>query len=195
MVAARAQPRAGGAAGRVSAIQTAFSYYLDDPANIRNQPGIGGGGLMDIGCYAIATARYIWGSEPQRVAAAIERDPALGTDRLASAVVQFPEGHLTFVCATQLVPHQRVTVMGSRARIEVLIPFNAPPDVPCQILIDEGRVLGGFDAMVESFAPTDQYTRQGDAVSRAILGEAPLEFPLGGRDREHAGDRRDFPRG
>lgn len=167
-----------GRLGRVSAIQTAFSYYLDDPTNIRNMPDIGGGGLMDIGCYAIATARYIWGSEPTRVAALIERDPTMGTDRLTSALLHFPEGHLTFTCSTQLVPHQRVTVLGTKARIEVLIPFNAPPDEPVQILIDEGRALGGVQAVVESFGPADQYTLQGDAVSRAILDGTPLEFPL-----------------
>lgn len=167
-----------GRLGHVSAIQTAFSYFLDDPANIRNMPEIGGGGLMDIGCYAIATARYLWGSEPKRAAALIERDPALGTDRLTSALLEFPEGHLTFTCSTQLVPHQRVTVMGTRARVEVLIPFNAPPDAPVRILIDEGQALGGAQALAESFGPVDQYTLQGDAVSRAILGEAPLEFPL-----------------
>ncbi|MCB8875156.1 Gfo/Idh/MocA family protein [Acidisoma silvae] len=167
-----------GRLGRVSAIQTAFSYFLDDPQNIRNMPEIGGGGLMDIGCYAIATARYIWGSEPQRAAALIERDPTMGTDRLTSALVQFPEGHLTFTCSTQLVPHQRVTVIGTKARVEVLIPFNPPTDVPVQILLDDGRALGGAQALVEEFGPADQYTLQGDAVSRAILGDGKLEFPL-----------------
>ena len=167
-----------GRLGRVSAIQTAFSYFLDDPQNIRNLPEIGGGGLMDIGCYAIATARYLWGSEPTRVASMIELDPAMGTDRLTSALVQFPEGHLTFTCSTQMVLHQRVTVLGTKARIEVLIPFNAPPDAPVQILIDEGKALGGAQAVTETFGPADQYTLQGDAVSRTILGEAKLEFPL-----------------
>jgi predicted dehydrogenase len=167
-----------GRLGRVAAIQTAFCYFLDDPANIRNIPEIGGGGLMDIGCYAIATARYIFEAEPLRVASVIERDPTMGTDRLTSAVVQFPAGHLTFTCSTQLVPHQRVTVMGTKARVEVLIPFNAPPDVPCRILIDDGAALGGKLAVAEDFPVTDQYTAQGDAVSRAILGGVPLEFPL-----------------
>jgi predicted dehydrogenase len=167
-----------GRLGRVAAIQTAFSYYLDDPDNIRSKPEMGGGGLMDIGCYAIATARFVWGAEPLRVAALIERDPAMGTDRLTSAVLQFPDGHLTFTCSTQLAPHQRVTVMGTKARIEVLIPFNAPPDAPCRILIDDGEALDGSGAVAEDFPVTDQYTAQGDAVSRAILGEAPLEFPL-----------------
>ncbi len=167
-----------GRLGRVAAIQTAFCYYLDDPGNIRNMPDIGGGGLMDIGCYAIATARYLFEAEPLRVASVIERDPAMGTDRLTSAVVQFPNGHLTFTCSTQLTPHQRVTVMGTKARVEVLIPFNAPPNAPCRILIDDGAELGGQRAVAEDFPVTDQYTVQGDAVSRAILGEAPLEFPL-----------------
>jgi predicted dehydrogenase len=167
-----------GRLGRVAAIQTAFSYFLDDPTNIRNNPAIGGGGLMDIGCYAIATARFVFGAEPLRVASLIERDPAMGTDRLTSAVLQFPDGHLTFTCSTQLAPHQRVTIMGTKARIEVLIPFNAPPDAPCRILIDDGMALDGSGATREDFAVTDQYTAQGDAVSRAILGEAPLEFPL-----------------
>jgi predicted dehydrogenase len=167
-----------GRLGRVAAIQTSFCYFLDDPANIRNIPEIGGGGLMDIGCYAIATARYIFEAEPLRVASVIERDPAMGTDRLTSAVVQFPGGHLTFTCSTQLAPHQRVTVMGTKARVEVLIPFNAPRDEPCRILIDDGAALGGFRAVAEDFPVTDQYTVQGDAVSRAILGGAPLEFPL-----------------
>jgi predicted dehydrogenase len=167
-----------GRLGRVAAIQTAFSYFLDDPTNIRNMPDIGGGGLMDIGCYAIATARYIFEAEPLRVASLIERDPAMGTDRLTSAVLQFPDGHLTFTCSTQLAPHQRVTIMGTKARVEVLIPFNAPPDAPCRILIDDGEALDGSGAVAEDFPVTDQYTAQGDAVSRAILGEAPLEFPL-----------------
>jgi predicted dehydrogenase len=167
-----------GRLGRVGAIQTAFSYYLDDPTNIRNNPAIGGGGLMDIGCYAIATARYIFEAEPLRVASLIERDPAMGTDRLTSAVVQFPQGHLTFTCSTQLSPHQRVTIMGTKARVEVLIPFNPPPDAPCRILIDDGAALDGSRALAEDFPVTDQYTAQGDAISRAILGEAPLEFPL-----------------
>ena len=167
-----------GRLGRVGAIQTAFSYYLDDPGNIRNMPEIGGGGLMDIGCYAIATARYIFGAEPLRVASLIERDPVMGTDRLTSAVLQFPDGHLTFTCSTQLAPHQRVTIMGTKGRIEVLIPFNAPPNAPCRILIDDGEALDGSGAIAEDFPVTDQYAAQGDAVSRAILGEAPLEFPL-----------------
>jgi predicted dehydrogenase len=167
-----------GAIGEVSAIQTLFTYRLLDPANIRNMPP-GGGGLYDIGCYAILTARYIFGAEPTRVAAALDVDPKFGSDRLASAVLEFPGGrHLTFSAGTQLAGHQRVTIAGTAGRIELQIPFNAPIDRPTRILIDSGADLVGTGARSEEFPICDQYTLQGDAFSRAILGEVPLEHPI-----------------
>jgi predicted dehydrogenase len=169
----------GGALGEVRAIQTFFCYFLLDPANVRNQADIGGGGLMDIGCYAILTARYVFGAEPLRVAALIDRDPTLRTDRLSSALMEFPSGrHLTFTCSTQLAPHQRVTIVGTKARAELLIPFNAPNDRPCRIVIDDGSDLHGGGARVEDFAIADQYALQGDAFARVVRGEATLDYPI-----------------
>ena len=167
-----------GTLGEVRAIQTFFSYYNTDPANVRNQPGIGGGALMDIGCYAIATARYLFEAEPNQVSSLVDSDSNFGTDRQTSALVGFPGGHLTFTCSTQLAPFQRVTVVGTKARVEVLIPFNAPPDTACRIIIDDGRDLSGGSARVEAFSVVDQYTLQGDAISRAILGQDRVEFPI-----------------
>jgi len=169
---------ASGAIGEAKAIQTFFSYHLADADNIRNKPP-GGGALYDIGCYAILSARHIFGAEPIRVVATLDIDPAFGTDRLSSALIEFPgRRHLTFTCATQLAPHQRVTIAGAGGRIEVAIPFNAPIDRPTHITIDSGADLVGGGARVEEFPVCDQYTLQGDAFSRAILGEAPLEFPI-----------------
>jgi predicted dehydrogenase len=167
-----------GAIGEVGAIQTLFAYRLLDPENVRNRPP-GGGGLYDIGCYAISTARYIFGAEPQRVAAAIDFDPDFRTDRLASAILEFPGGrHLNFSVATQLAGAQRVTIAGTAGRIEVMIPFNAPPDRPTEIVVDSGADLVGGGARREEFAVCDQYTLQGDAFARAVRGEGALEFPL-----------------
>ncbi|MGD0764495.1 MAG: Gfo/Idh/MocA family oxidoreductase [Roseiarcus sp.] len=167
-----------GAIGTPRAIQTFFSYSLTDAGDIRNRPP-GGGGLYDIGCYAISTARYVFSAEPTGVVAALDVDPAFGTDRLTSALIEFPGGrHLTFACATQLSAHQRVTIVGETGRVEIAIPFNAPPDRPTRITIDSGADLVGGGARVEEFPPCDQYTLQGDAFSRAILGEASLEFPI-----------------
>jgi predicted dehydrogenase len=168
-----------GAIGEVRAIQTLFSYFLLDPANVRNQADIGGGALYDIGCYAIVTARYIFGAEPTRVAALIDRDPVLRTDRLSSALMEFPGNrHLTFTCSTQLSPHQRVTIVGTSGRVEVLVPFNAPIDQPCRIVVDDGRDLFGGGAVVEALPVGDQYGQQGDAFSAVVRGEATLEFPI-----------------
>jgi predicted dehydrogenase len=168
----------GGAVGEPRAIQTFFSYRLLDPENVRNRPP-GGGGLYDIGCYAILSARYIFGAEPTRVAATIDRDPNFLTDRLTGAILEFPGGrHSTFTVGTQLSAHQRVTIVGDAGRIEIMIPFNAPPDRPTEIAIDSGADLFGGGRRVEQFAICDQYTLQGDAFSRAILNGTPLEFPI-----------------
>jgi predicted dehydrogenase len=167
-----------GELGELRAIQTFFSYRLLDPDNIRNKPP-GGGALYDIGCYAILTARYIFGAEPKRVIAALDVDPVMGTDRLTSALIEFPGGRqLTFTCGTQTSAHQRVTIAGDKGRIEVVIPFNAPHDRPTHILVDSGADLFGGGARKEAFKTCDQYTLQGDAFSRAILGETPLEFSI-----------------
>ena len=168
-----------GRIGDLRAIQTFFSYYLTDPTNIRNQADIGGGGLYDIGCYAVLTARYIFGAEPTQVIGLIDRDPAMATDRLTSALVAFPGGRqLTFTCSTQLVPYQRVQIAGTTGRVEVQIPFNAPPGQTTRILVDDGSDLSGSGITVEELAPCDQYTLQGDDFSRVVLGEKTLDWPL-----------------
>ena len=167
-----------GAIGRLRAFQGAFSYYNDDPANIRNNPDIGGGALYDIGVYPIVGARYLFGAEPRRVLGLIERDPTFGTDRLTSGLLDFAEGQASFVCSTQLVDYQRVQVLGTEGRIEIEIPFNAPPDRPARIFRDDGSQLGDASAIEEIFDATDQYTLQGEAFSRCIRDGSPPEFPL-----------------
>jgi predicted dehydrogenase len=159
---------AEGRIGAVHAIQGFFSYFNDDPKNIRNIPAYGGGALMDIGCYPINIARFLFDEEPLRVMGMMERDPELQVDRLTSAMLEFPGGQCSFQCSTQLVPYQRINVFGTRGRIEVLIPFNAPVDRPCKILIDDGRDVFGGGISEEIFPTCDQYTIQGDAFSRAL---------------------------
>ena len=168
----------GGRIGTLRAIQGFFSYTNVDPANVRNQVDIGGGGIYDIGCYPIVTSRYLFGAEPTRVAATLDRDPDFKTDRLASAILEFPGGQASFVCSTQLVSYQRMQIFGTERRIEIEIPFNAPPDRACRLFIDDGKVLGGAGAEIETFEAVDQYTTQADAFAKAIRRSEPLEFPL-----------------
>ncbi|MCB9385550.1 MAG: Gfo/Idh/MocA family oxidoreductase [Bryobacterales bacterium] len=167
-----------GAIGELRAIQGLFSYFNNDPGNIRNMVDIGGGGVYDIGCYPIVGSRYLFEAEPTRVVSLLERDPVMKTDRLASAILDFPGGQASFTCSTQLVPYQRMQILGTKGRIEIQIPFNAPPDKPFRIFVDDGSGLGDTSAREEVFPTADQYQLQGDAFSRAIRTGEPLEFPL-----------------
>jgi predicted dehydrogenase len=160
---------AKGRIGELRSIVGSFSYFNINPANIRNQVDTGGGALMDIGCYLIHAARYAFAQEPTRVVASIERDPVMQTDRLTSALLDFPGGQAIFTCSTQLVPYQRIHFMGTRGRIEIEIPFNAPPDRPTRLFIDEVGDLFGGNIAAETFPVCDQYTLQGDAFSQAVL--------------------------
>ena len=167
-----------GRIGTLRSVQGFFSYNNRDPKNIRNIADIGGGGLYDIGCYPITGARFVFEGEPSRVMGLIERDPEWGIDRLTSAILEFAGGHATFTCSTQIVPYQRIHFFGTSGRIEIEIPFNAPPDRPCRIFIDDGKQLGNAGVQVEELPTTDQYTAQGAVFSAAIRSGEALEFPL-----------------
>jgi len=167
-----------GAIGELRSVVSVFSYFNRDPKNIRNIPEIGGGGIMDIGCYPITMARFLFEREPSRVTALIDRDPEMNTDRLSSAILDFESGHAVFTCSTQMVPFQRMQILGTKARIDMEIPYNIPPDRPVHIFIDDGSELAGRNARMEEFPMADQYTIQGDAFSRAILDNTEVPVPL-----------------
>jgi len=162
-----------GKIGNLLNIHSFFSYYNADPANIRNMAEIGGGGLMDIGCYCISLARFIFNSEPQRVLGKMEYDPEFKTDRLCSGQLDFGDQSSTFTCATQLTSYQRVNIFGTEGRIEIEIPFNAPPDQPCRIWHQQDEKLEEI-----TFELCDQYTIQGDLFSQAILNKTEVPTPL-----------------
>ena len=165
-----------GRIGQLRSIVGHFSYFNRDGENIRNKYQIGGGGLMDIGCYPITTSRFIFDEEPKRVVSLVERDPDMGVDRLASVMLDFPSGQAIFTCSTQLVPYQRMNFLGTKGRIEIEIPFNAPNERPCRIFVDDGGDLTGKTISMETFPVCDQYTIQGDLFSRAI--REGLEVPV-----------------
>jgi predicted dehydrogenase len=173
-----------GRIGEVRAVQGFFSYFNVDPDNIRNQADIGGGGLLDIGCYPTTTSRFVLGCEPLRTLATIERDPAFGIDRLGSAILEFPGADggppvpSSFVWSTQLVPYQRMQFFGTEGRLEVEIPFNAPPDRPCRLFLDRGTHLQAIDIETIEIPTCDQYGVAGDAFSRAALEGLPQPVPL-----------------
>jgi predicted dehydrogenase len=162
-----------GAIGELRTIQSFFSYHNVDAANIRNQKDAGGGGMMDIGCYCVSLARFIFNKEPVAVIGNVEFDPVMATDSIASGIMDFGNGTSTFTCSTQLMPYQRVNILGTAGRIEIEIPFNAPPIEPTRIWLHTktGTEEINFDAV-------DQYTLQGNLFSKAILYDLPVPTGL-----------------
>jgi len=162
-----------GRIGRLQSIHAIFTYDNDDPDNVRNVPEWGGGGLLDIGCYCISVSRLLFGAEPRRVTGMLEIDPRYGIDRLCAAMLEFDGGNASFTCGTRTTPFQRVTALGSAGRIEVEIPFNAPADRPCRVL------LQGADGPQEWRSDArNQYSLMGDAFARAVREDSGVPTPL-----------------
>ncbi len=167
-----------GAIGELRSVQTTFSYFNDDPTNIRNIPEVGGGSLYDIGCYAVNAARFLFGTEPTQVKGIVLRDPDLGTDVVTSALLDFGVGQSSFVCSTQMEDDQRVVIHGTTGRIVVEIPFNIPPDRPTRIL----EIAGGDPPVdpgvrIHEIPAANPYTVEADAFSKAIRTGAPAPVP------------------
>ncbi len=167
--------------GELQAVQTWFSYFNDDPDNIRNIAEYGGGALMDIGCYAINLSRYLFGSEPTSVASLMRRDPRSGVDIVTSAVLGFGSGQATFTVSTRAEPHQRVQVVGTKGRLEIMIPFNIPADLPTHVALTAGgNPPTDPDTEVLTFAAKDPYTAQAEAFAKAVLSGSPV--PISNED-------------
>ena len=172
---------AAGRIGRLRAVQSWFSYFNDDPANIRNIAAFGGGALFDIGCYQVNLSRMLFGGEPTRVEAAIERDPVTGTDVLTSAVLEFGGrlgGVAALTCSTRTEPDQRVHIYGTKGRISLGIPFNIPPDRPAEVFL----TAGGDPPLAPhtetlTFATADPYAVQAERFAEAVLDGVPTPIP------------------
>jgi predicted dehydrogenase len=162
-----------GAIGDLRLVTGHFSYSKTDAGNIRNRLDYGGGALLDIGCYPVMLSRWLFGAEPRRVCALVERDPEYGVDRLVTGMLDFAAGQASFTCGTQVGPAQRMHVFGTAGHIEVEIPFNAPPTEPCRLVTDDG---GG--ARTIEVPAADQYALQADAFSAAVRGTSAVPVPL-----------------
>jgi predicted dehydrogenase len=165
---------ASGRIGTLLAVDSWFSYYNDDPANIRNILAYGGGALYDVGCYNVNLSRWLFGGEPAAVSAAIRRDPVTGVDVVTAATMAFADGIASFTCSTRVETDQRVHVYGTEGRISIEIPFNIPPDRPTRVFVTAGGeppVAPATETL--ELATADPYACEVDAFSAAILAGAP----------------------
>jgi len=167
-----------GRIGRLSAVQSWFGYYNDDPSNIRNIVEAGGGALYDVGCYCVNLSRMLFDGEPHRVVGSVVRDPELGVDVLTSGMLEFDQGTATFMCSTRTESDQRVHIYGTTGRISIGIPFNIPGDRPAEIYVTSGGnpPLAPTTETI-SFPSADPYTVQAECFAAAVLDGTPLPFP------------------
>ena len=169
---------ASGRIGRLRTVQSWFSFFNDDPRNIRNILEYGGGALMDIGCYSVNLSRMLFDGEPVRVVASVTRDPVTGVDVLTTAILGFEDGVATFTCSTRVEPDQRVHVYGTEGRISIGIPFNIPPDRTTEVFVTAGGDLPvNPDTEVMTFGPADQYAIEAEQFARAVLDGEPTPIP------------------
>jgi predicted dehydrogenase len=144
---------------------------------------------MDIGCYLVQTARWIFGREPERVVALAEVDPRYGVDRLTSLMLDFGRGggsdpvssgagHAIGTCSTQQTPYQRIQILGARGRIEVEIPFNAPSDRPCRFFVGDGSDPTGVRGEAVDVEVCDQYTLEVDRFADVVLDGRDPPLPI-----------------
>ncbi len=166
-----------GELGEVRCVRARFSYFNDDPANVRNMADIGGGAILDIGCYPVTGGRFFFEAEPKRVVSLIDRDPAFRTDRQAAVIADFGDGRmLEFIVSTQLVPSQNIEILGTRGRVEILIPYNAPQGETTALIVDPGSSLDGQASRREVIPVSDQYTLQAETFAAAVLSGQPLPY-------------------
>ncbi|HEX9634751.1 MAG TPA: Gfo/Idh/MocA family oxidoreductase [Candidatus Limnocylindria bacterium] len=169
---------ASGRIGRLTSVQSWFSFFNDDPTNIRNNLAAGGGALYDIGCYSVNLSRMLFVAEPIRVDASITRDPSSGVDVLTSAILEFATGTATFTCSTRLEDDQRVDIYGSEGRISIGIPFNIPPDRPTQVFVTSGGdppVAPHTEVL--TFETADPYAVEAGRFASAVLDDLPTPVP------------------
>ena len=163
-----------GAIGELRFMQIPFSYFNDDPNNIRNRADTGGGAVYDIGCYAVAAGRWFFEAEPERVIALMDRDPAFGTDRTTSALLDFGHGRqLALSVCTQAARYQRIQLVGTRGRIEIELPFNPTEADACRYHVHGIGGAGAAAPQTATLPPVDQYQLQMESFSHAVRHDPP----------------------
>jgi predicted dehydrogenase len=167
-----------GRLGELRSLVGFFSYFNESPDNIRHQPGMGGGGLLDIGFYPVTMSRFIFEVEPRRVLGLLDIDPRFGVDRLASAILEFPTGHAVFTCSTQLSPYQSLDILGTAGRISIDLPWSMPHERGSRLLVEDIARAGKRGPEEVCFAACDQWGVMCDRFCEAVASGGPAPVPI-----------------
>lgn len=153
-----------GKIGQVRNIHSHFAYNNRDTDNIRNSIAMGGGALMDIGCYCISLARYIFGEEPLRVLGQITPYAGYEVDCFVTGIMEFADGNATFTASTKIESKQYVAINGEQGGIFIPVPFNPAADASTNLIVKRNEV--SEDIVI---TPSDHYRNMGDAFAQSVL--------------------------
>lgn len=171
ILATRAMLR-DGVIGEVKTIESAFTFKLNDKTNIRYQPEMGGGAVMDVGCYCINISRLMAGREPVAVHARAHW-AASGVDDQLTGILDFGDGLIAhFDCAINQESRQRCIVGGSEGYLELPMTFNMGM---IETLISEEK--GTETSRVHTFPAVNMYRLIAEDFMGAIAGQPPA-FPI-----------------
>lgn len=167
-----------GAIGDVRAIQGALTRVppgADDPTQAFNRTDLGWSVLRDNGCYIAHLARFVFGAEPERVTAIGETDPRFGTLASATALMHFPSGTASFTISTQMRRLQRFNILGTRGRIEVMLPVMQVGGQPAVVTVDSDDEASSRELVFRDVA---QFRLQMESFARAVRGIEPPLVPM-----------------
>jgi xylose dehydrogenase (NAD/NADP) len=153
-----------GAIGELVSVHTEFSFGLaPDSGDVRWDPALEGGALMDIGCYCVSGLRLLLG-EPSRVTAeSVTGGPGEGVDGRMSAVLRFDGDRLgSFDCAMDSAPRSRLEAVGSEARLITTDPWHGGAPDLVRVTAD-----GGQERM--TVTAVDPYAREVEDFCRAVV--------------------------
>lgn len=162
-----------GLIGSINHIDAHFSFFNADPSNVRNQSGIGGGSLMDVGCYCISAARYLLDLQPKRVLACMINDSVFNIDKHCTGMLDFGSATATFNSSMQSQAAQQVCIYGEQGMLRLASPFYQSTLQTTQLILQQGD-----DTQTYEFAPCDQYANQIDAFANAIKQQQSVPTPL-----------------
>ncbi len=158
--------------GEIHTIEAAFTFMLTDAGNIRLSPEMGGGSLMDVGCYCVNLSRLLAKREPVSVNARAHWAPS-GVDVQLSGLLDFGECLIAhFDCGFNQAHRQRCLIAGSKGTLELPTAFNMGI-AESQLL--KNKLTG--DIQIHSFPTVDMYRLMAEDFMHAITGREPA-FPI-----------------
>jgi predicted dehydrogenase len=173
-----------GEIGEATILRATFSFSMDAARrsrDVRVKPELDGGAFMDVGCYTLNAARFLFDAEPTEVAALQRFDPRLGVDTSLAAVVRFPGDRLALVDGSfDVGGPQRYEILGSQGSIVVDPAFQPGPDAA------SFTVTRGGERHVVEVPGVDQYALEADHFVQSVRAGRLLPPAEDGRAQARA---------